>query len=730
MKKTGKIILRVLGYILAFFGAVLTFSSILTTGIMLFRAEADWAERIFTTFFALLFTLGSGVVLWGGYKLVKFSKREKPSKPTPASAPQPKPELKKVDHTQPFAQHDFQIPRYGYEQMLHMAQYVIENELSPVQTVTTAPIAGGKETEVIAAVRASGDDLFACPATATETGVLCVGGLSPAVQGLVKVCWFNQTGVLRIFSSAPERAYTSNLAERILRSLQQKPEEKTDEPLPAAIKPEDLITLIGIPEENSWMQITREPILKQYRLIFNNKVVDRLPEDYFKSHPYTAFFAYLRKKHPKKGFDYTKIQANKEFMRHFYPMPSTPSAEPPNVMWNAPTPPFSCQKVISLQFTGRPPHEFECDALFKYNGKWYRHSEAAWRGGTSHSDGAAGNRLLPDMTDAEAQKLAKSQDWKLPSPNPAQRARRPYEVAGPDRTSQFSGESKNMIKLFDPKLPVELTWGQQQYFAVDKTKSEPYYIIEQYDGARVAQSWYDAKERVSWEELRLYAKKLGGDIAMKFGDISLSNWHEVMNMEITEHTKENSCLVSWKEEPNNFEASVTMENGLCRFRLAGDHGPNDRNGFMTERILDQNQCKNRVLLGAYVEDLVSDSKVLDPLWVFLRSWLHKHGIAAVKVTGIPLLTCTSNEVADHVDGTHSRATLYPQPHGWDIWVVTEYWNQANSLANRTVYKHTSLRKDELKTIPAQTLSERIEKASGCRFSADELEKALREHGLR
>jgi hypothetical protein len=261
---------------------------------------------------------------------------------------------------------------------------------------------------------------------------------------------------------------------------------------------------------------------------------------------------------------------------------------------------------------------------------------------------------------------------------------------------------------------------------VDKTENRPYYIIEQYDGTRVAQSWYDAKERVSWEELRLYAKKQGGDIAKKFGDISLSNWHEVMNVEFTERTDENSCLISWKEEPNNFEASITMENGLCRFRLAGDHGPNDRNGFMTERILDRNQCRDR----AYVEDLVSDSKVLDPLWVFLRNWLHKHGVAAVKVTGIPLLTCTSNEVADHVDGTHSRATLYPQSHSWDIWIVTEYWNQANSLANRTVYKRISLRKDELKTIPAQELADRIEKGTGCRFSAEELEAALQKNNLR
>ncbi|MBR4888245.1 MAG: hypothetical protein IKU17_03790, partial [Clostridia bacterium] len=609
-------------------------------------------ERIFSAFLALLLTLCSGVVLWAGRKLVKFSKKEKPAKPTPAPAPQPKPELKKTTSSNAFSQHDFQIPRYGYEQMLRMAQYVIENELSPVQTVTTAPIAGGKETEVIDAVHASGDDLFVCPATAPETGVLCVGGLSPTLKGLIKVCWFNQTGVLRIFSSAPETDYISNLAERILASIRPKPAEKPTEKPTAKIADE-----------------TEEPL----------------------------------------------------------PAPST---EPPDVMWNAPTPPFSCQKVISLQFTGRPPHEFECDALFKYNGKWYRHSEAAWRGGVSHSDGAASNKLLPDMTDEKAAKLAKGDDWKLPSPNPAQRARRPYEIAGPDRTSQFSQESRNLVRLFDPKLPVELTWGQRQYFAVDKTENRPYYIIEQYDGTRVAQSWYDAKERVSWEELRLYAKKQGGDIAKKFGDISLSNWHEVMNMEFTERTDENSCLIFWKEESNNFEASITMENGLCRFRLAGDHGANDRNGFMTERILDQNQCKNRVLLGAYVKDLVSDSKVLDPLWVFLRGWLHKHGVAAVKVTGIPLLTCTSNEPANHVDGTHSRATLYPQPHSWDIWVVTEYWNQANSLANRTVYKRISLRKDELKNIPAQELADRIEKGTGCRFSAEELETALQKNDLR
>ncbi|MBR4888343.1 MAG: hypothetical protein IKU17_04280, partial [Clostridia bacterium] len=68
MKKAGKIFLRVLGYIIAFFGGVLTFSSFITIGVMLWGTDMEWVERIFSAFLALLLTLGSGVVLCG----VKF----------------------------------------------------------------------------------------------------------------------------------------------------------------------------------------------------------------------------------------------------------------------------------------------------------------------------------------------------------------------------------------------------------------------------------------------------------------------------------------------------------------------------------------------------------------------------------------------------------------------------------------------------------------------------------
>lgn len=65
MNKFLKTLLRILGYVIAFFGGVIFISGIATFFIMLFAEDAEWMERIFTSFFALLFTLGAGVIFWG-----------------------------------------------------------------------------------------------------------------------------------------------------------------------------------------------------------------------------------------------------------------------------------------------------------------------------------------------------------------------------------------------------------------------------------------------------------------------------------------------------------------------------------------------------------------------------------------------------------------------------------------------------------------------------------------
>ena len=80
--------------------------------------------------------------------------------------------------------------------MLKSAQGLITHDLQ-VQTLTTAAIAGAPEREHIQELQACGN-LSDC--VGKETGVLAVGGASKSAQCLLKVYWYNQTFVVRIFT--------------------------------------------------------------------------------------------------------------------------------------------------------------------------------------------------------------------------------------------------------------------------------------------------------------------------------------------------------------------------------------------------------------------------------------------------------------------------------------------------------------------------------------------------
>lgn len=115
----------------------------------------------------------------------------------PANGGQPKAQLKHVEIKDGWKQFDYQWPhRFGYEYMLKSAQWLITHDLQ-VQTLTTAEIAGAPEQEHIQELQACGN-LSDC--VGKETGVLAVGGASKSAQCLLKVYWYNQTFVVRIFT--------------------------------------------------------------------------------------------------------------------------------------------------------------------------------------------------------------------------------------------------------------------------------------------------------------------------------------------------------------------------------------------------------------------------------------------------------------------------------------------------------------------------------------------------
>ena len=83
---------------------------------------------------------------------------------------------------------------------------------------------------------------------------------------------------------------------------------------------------------------------------------------------------------------------------------------PPVSMWGLSKPPFKHERYIELKCEGRPPHEYEHEALVKVSGGWFHHAEAAWRGGYSHSDGGCSEIYLKDVNDENVEEYVRK--WK------------------------------------------------------------------------------------------------------------------------------------------------------------------------------------------------------------------------------------------------------------------------------------------------------------------------------
>ena len=104
---------------------------------------------------------------------------------------------------------------YGWDTMLSWADALIHTDLH-VETVTVGDMGMG-EREFIAQVRQNGGSLTATPELAEERGILGVGGFSETLRMPVKLVWFNQTRVFRIFALVDDDALMTRYAETAIR---------------------------------------------------------------------------------------------------------------------------------------------------------------------------------------------------------------------------------------------------------------------------------------------------------------------------------------------------------------------------------------------------------------------------------------------------------------------------------------------------------------------------------
>ena len=141
----------------------------------------------------------------------------------------------------PWQQYDYLLASrpYGWGYMVAQADYMAEADLKDVGTVTTAEMANMPETELIESLRSCGNRIADMPELQFERGQLAVGGMS-RVLGLcpLKIVWFNQTNVLRIFTVPNNDELLLRYAETVIRRSFGTPDAmKKAKPVPAPKRP-------------------------------------------------------------------------------------------------------------------------------------------------------------------------------------------------------------------------------------------------------------------------------------------------------------------------------------------------------------------------------------------------------------------------------------------------------------------------------------------------------------
>ena len=115
-------------------------------------------------------------------------------------------------------QYDFLLATkgYGWDYMLDSAEYLARADLHGLQTVSFSPMPGSGE-ELIEEYKTYGSFLK-MPSLREEGSSLGIGGLSQTFRGQpVKVVWFNQTRVIRIFTLLDDEELLNRYMETIIR---------------------------------------------------------------------------------------------------------------------------------------------------------------------------------------------------------------------------------------------------------------------------------------------------------------------------------------------------------------------------------------------------------------------------------------------------------------------------------------------------------------------------------
>lgn len=107
--------------------------------------------------------------------------------------------------------------KYGWETMVDYVAYLETADIKNIDSITVGDLSDEQSTELVHVYNQSKVGLKNFDKLAEERGVLSIAGYSRTLKDSVKMVWFNQTRVLRLFTHIDDETLITKYVETVIR---------------------------------------------------------------------------------------------------------------------------------------------------------------------------------------------------------------------------------------------------------------------------------------------------------------------------------------------------------------------------------------------------------------------------------------------------------------------------------------------------------------------------------
>lgn len=129
--------------------------------------------------------------------------------------------IRDIKHIQSGSRHQYDVllaaQGYGWNTMIGWADYMAASDLDDVSEVTTANSSQGQDIDITESYKSNNGKCIETPELKTEKGVLTIAGISKTLRAPMKIVWFNQTRVMRFFTTIGDELLIQKYVETVIR---------------------------------------------------------------------------------------------------------------------------------------------------------------------------------------------------------------------------------------------------------------------------------------------------------------------------------------------------------------------------------------------------------------------------------------------------------------------------------------------------------------------------------